>query len=110
MYAGFHPTQTLATTSIKSKTQNFIAKQLNARVEVKLVLNSLAQFIVMTVKNMFYLIYALGWYTGVDNYEVLTMLSDVFTLINPYLLFLTSDIVRDMLKDFFIHRKRYTMI
>jgi hypothetical protein len=110
MHPGFRPTQTVAATSLKSKTQNFIAKQLNARVEVKLVLNSLSQFIVMTFKNLFYLAYALNWSTGVDNYEIVTLLSDIFTLINPYLLFFTSDIVRDMLRDFFIYRRRYTMI
>lgn len=105
---------TTAITAVGTKTTGAATKRemtkIKGRVEYKMVLNSMILFILMSfIAITFFLFsFGIGFNWPLSAYFIHTYICDLFTLINPLLLYALSGTVRSMLWKF-IHCRLYSL-
>ena len=98
----------MATSQVtRAGTTTQVRIKISAKVEYKMVISILCMGIVMTMKIIFY-----TWYLVTDSIESLELfifVTDIFSLLSPFLLLSFSEFTRKMLADFVIRRQTYSI-
>src|SRR3569832_2179273 len=82
--------------------------KLRRTVEIKMVANILYMALAMLMKSAFYAILLFGSNKDIA-FVLFTFATDLFSLINPIFLLISSEHTRKMLADFVIRREKYTI-
>jgi hypothetical protein len=100
---------TLELVIAKAGTTTKMKTKISMNIELKMVINTFVLFIAMAFKSVFFILLVSSNFTGVSPFTVFLYATDIFSLLSPLLLVFSSSHVRNMLKDFILRQRTFSI-